>query len=100
MLQKCQKQAEAKKGWYYEPRQCYESTEVDRLCKDTIKTPTKYRAWEPDGSQPPSVLPHSFLQKWLVGFWMKESLWLWLDFEWKRVGDYGLVYEYFILIEC
>ena len=22
------------------------------------------------------------------------------EFELKRVGDYGLVYEYFILIEC
>ena len=35
------------------------------------------------------VLLHSFVQKWLV--W---------DFERKRVGDYGLVYQYFILIEC
>ena len=35
------------------------------------------------------ILLHSFVQKWLV--W---------DFEEKIVGDYGLVDEYFILIEC
>ena len=33
------------------------------------------------------VLLHIFVQKWLV--W---------DFEWKRAGDYGLVYKYFILM--
>ena len=38
-------------------------------------------------------------------FWMMTILshtkkWLVWDFERKRVGDYGLVYQYFILIDC